>query len=408
MNGFTRIPESRWLRSRDLKLEESSAPASFYTSQEQFELEREQVFRRAWLSVARVEELPNAGDFVNLDILTLKAKLILVRGDDGEVRGFHNSCAHRGVMVVQKEKGNAAQFRCPYHAWVYGTDGKLRTIPGADMFPDVKCGHDGLPPVHTGIWNGFIFVNFAKEPEESLEEFLGEAGVLFSDLPFEDYNHELRLPQPLATNWKHISNAFTEGYHLGFLHKNSLPFVFDRENPLTDYPTVRFMGRHSANITGANSKWQPTKPVMRFALETGFAADAELEPAGKKLMDHPAINPDRIDPIMEEAINIFPNTQIQVLRNGYLWYQYWPSGPNEMLWDVRLFLDRAPHSFRTEFAEASYVAASRDVMAEDSSMGELQQQGLISGGLERVKYGENEFMLRHFAQTLTNYIEGKV
>ena len=87
MNGFTRIPESRWLRSRDLKLEESSVPASFYTSQEQFELEREQVFRRAWLSVARVEELPNAGDFVNLDILTLKAKLILVRGADGEVRG---------------------------------------------------------------------------------------------------------------------------------------------------------------------------------------------------------------------------------------------------------------------------------------------------------------------------------
>src|SRR3546814_14829423 len=62
------------------------------------------------------------------------------------------------------------------------------------------------------------------------------------------------------------------------------------------------------------------------------------------LIDHPSINPDQVDPIMEEAINIFPNTQIQVLTNGYLWYQYWPDGPNKMLWDVRLFLDRAPHS----------------------------------------------------------------
>src|SRR3546814_7355353 len=91
------------------------------------------------------------------------------------------------------------------------------------------------------------------------------------------------------------------------------------------------------------------------------------------LIDHPSINPDQVDPIMEEAINIFPNTQIQVLTNGYLWYQYWPDGPNKMLWDVRLFLDRAPHSFRTEFAEASYIAASRDVMAEASSIGESQQ-----------------------------------
>src|SRR3546814_6736329 len=114
-----------------------------------------------------------------------------------------------------------------------------------------------------------------------------------------------------------------------------------------------------------------------------------------------------LDPIMEEAINIFPNTQIQVLTNGYLWYQYWPDGPNKMLWDVRLFLDRAPHSFRTEFAEASYIAASRDVMAEDSSIGESQQEGLLSGGLARVQYGENEFMLRHFARTLTDYIENR-
>src|SRR3546814_6939852 len=89
------------------------------------------------------------------------------------------------------------------------------------MFPDVKCGHDGLPPVHAGIWNGFIFVNFAEEPEETLEEFLGEAGRLFGELPFHEYKHEIRFPQPLATNWKHISNAFTEGYHLGFLHKRS-------------------------------------------------------------------------------------------------------------------------------------------------------------------------------------------
>src|SRR3546814_10163196 len=99
-----------------------------------------------------------------------------------------------------------------------------------------------------------------------------------------------------------------------------------------------------------------------------------------------------LDPIMEEAINIFPNTQIQVLTNGYLWYQYWPDGPNKMLWDVSLFLDRAPHSFRTEFAHASYIASSCDVMAEDSSTDESQLEGLLPRGRARVQHGENELM----------------
>jgi hypothetical protein len=121
-------------------------------------------------------------------------------------------------------------------------------------------------------------------------------------------------------------------------------------------------------------------------------------------MDHPAVNPGGIEPIMEEAINIFPNSQIQILTNGYLWYTYWPYGPDQMLWDVRLYLDRAPHSFRTEFAEASYISASRDVIIEDSSMTQLQQAGMESGGLDRVRYGEHEVLLRHFAKKLNDYI----
>lgn len=404
MNEFTHMRPGEWMRASNIGLDENSVPASFYTSQEQFEIERDRVFRRAWLSVARVEDLPRPGDFVHREIPPLDAKLLLVRGDDGVIRGFHNSCLHRGVMVVREATGHADHFRCPYHAWVYGTDGRLRTLPGADMFPAVECGKHGLPAVHTAVWNGFVFVNFASEPEETLEEFLGEMGRTFAKLPFDAYRHELRFPQRLATNWKHIVNAFTEGYHLGFLHKNSLPFVFDRENPLTDYPSVRLFGRHSANVTGANAHWRPTKPISQFVMATNIAADTELKPAGRLLIDDPSVNPGNVLPIMEEAINIFPNTQIQVLANGYLWYTYWPYGPNEMLWDVRLYLDRAPNSFRTEFAEASYIAATRDVLAEDSSMGKLQQEGLNSGGLERVLFGENEFLLRHFTRTLTDYI----
>ena len=77
MNELTKVSRRNWFRAADFDLDDSSVPSSFYTSQEQFDLERERVFRRAWLSVARVEELPAAGDFIHREILPLKAKLLL-------------------------------------------------------------------------------------------------------------------------------------------------------------------------------------------------------------------------------------------------------------------------------------------------------------------------------------------
>ena len=102
------------------------------------------------------------------EVPTLKAELIVVRGKDDVVRAFHNTCAHRGVPVVHQKKGTSATFRCPYHSWLYGADGKLRSIPAQENFPCVDKANSGLVPVNLDIWNGFIFVNFADEPEQSL------------------------------------------------------------------------------------------------------------------------------------------------------------------------------------------------------------------------------------------------
>src|SRR3546814_1494748 len=86
-----------------------------YISAEFFEKEREKIFRRAWLEVARTEELPNAGDYVVREIEVLKTSILLVRGKDGVVRGFHNVCTHRGMAVAICDKGNAQGFICNFH-----------------------------------------------------------------------------------------------------------------------------------------------------------------------------------------------------------------------------------------------------------------------------------------------------
>lgn len=407
MNIDGKKPTSSWTRAKDLGLDGMRVSTDYYNSQAYFEAERDRVFARAWLAVARVEEVPANGDYTICEIPTLKANLLLVRGKDGVLRAFHNACSHRGVKLVCQQAGSAAAFSCPYHAWVYNLDGTIKGLPAATDFPDLDKQKDGLAPVHVGIWNGFIFVNLAKEPPQTLGEFLGETGARFADLPLQDYPYVTSISQDIDTNWKHISNAFTEGYHLGVLHKNTLPFVYDAANPHTDYFGVSFEGLHSAATIGRNGTWTPTEPVSKFVIEQAMhEASRYADSPGDQtsMLDHPSLNRDKIPFPMEEVINIFPNFQIQVLHDSYFWYTYWPMGPDKMRWEARLHKKRGPSSFRSEFAEASMMAASRDVMTEDSSMGRLQQIGLASGGRKEIILGENEFFLKKFLVTLDDYI----
>jgi phenylpropionate dioxygenase-like ring-hydroxylating dioxygenase large terminal subunit len=403
MNQQVAGDSEHWTRARDWGFGHERLPVSDYVSQERFELERDRIFRRAWLAVARVEETPNPGDFIRRDIPTLRSQVLIVRGQDGVLRAFHNTCAHRGVALVCDQAGSTDSFRCPYHAWVYGTDGALRSLPAAAEFPHVDKERDGLAPIHLDCWNGFVFLNFADQPAQTLAEFLGEFGTQFETLPFADYPHVTAIKQDVDANWKHISNAFTEGYHLGVLHKKTLGgSVFTRENPFYHYYAPRVYGPHTAMTGDRNAEWSPSAPVLQFTLANG----APNPGAGSRpsIADHPGINPARITNFNLEVLNVFPNTQIQIVGDSFLWYQYWPLGPGKMHWEARIYAAAAPRTYAQEFAEAHIQAASRDVLTEDSSMSRLQQIGLESGGKTDIILGENELFLRFFATQLDAFI----
>src|ERR1700691_6202170 len=106
---------------------------SLYTDPEIFALELERIFGRAWIYVGHESQVPNAGDFWQTRI-GLKP-MLLVRQGDGSVRVLHNQCAHRGAMVVAAESGQAQEFRCCYHGWTYGTDGRLKFAPLLNGYP---------------------------------------------------------------------------------------------------------------------------------------------------------------------------------------------------------------------------------------------------------------------------------
>ena len=133
-----------WPGASDLGIGHERIDVAGYTSPEVYREECDKIFRRAWIAVARESEIPEPGDFIKVEIWTLDTQAILVRGRDNEVRAFYNSCAHRGAALVRECEGRTNLFRCPYHGWSYGTDGKLKGLPGPEEFPHLDKANTGL------------------------------------------------------------------------------------------------------------------------------------------------------------------------------------------------------------------------------------------------------------------------
>lgn len=394
----------KFTKALDLGLTRNSSPAENYTSRDFFEKERDRVFRQSWLYIGRENEVPELGSYFTQEIPTLQLSVIVIRSDDGIIRAFHNTCTHRGVALIPEGKGKEKTFQCPYHGWLFSNNGDLRAIPCKKDFPHIDKTNHGLPPLAIASWNGFLFVHPNSSPKQSLDDFLGEYGKVFDGVPFENYRYGFRLLMNIDCNWKSMVDAFNEGYHLSFLHKNTLKDqTATKENPFIHYHNPRFMGPHSVATLERNYDWQPEAPVQTFALSQMNAShipdivDGKIE---KGIADHPGVNPSGVKNFSADNSNIFPNMQIQMMVNGYLTHQFWPIGPNKMLMDTRIYAKEKPSNFREKFSSVYIQVSARDVVTEDSSMSILQQKGLLSGGIKNVFFGENEPLLRNFANRL--------
>jgi phenylpropionate dioxygenase-like ring-hydroxylating dioxygenase large terminal subunit len=143
-----------------LQQQETSLPAWIYSDPGFFELEREQVFRQAWQVVCHVNDVPSSGDFHTLEFLN--ERVVTIRGEDGQVRSFHNVCRHRAARILDGPVGNCGhRLVCPYHAWSYRLDGTLARVPKWQGFEHLDLSHHGLVPVEQEIFLGFVFVRFA-------------------------------------------------------------------------------------------------------------------------------------------------------------------------------------------------------------------------------------------------------
>lgn len=197
--------------------EASTIPASWYTDPRIGELERLNVFSRSWQLVARADQLSQAGQFVSTHVAG--EPVVVVRGHDGELRGFFNVCRHHAAAVVTQACGEASILQCPYHGWKYGLDGSLKGMPEFEGVQSFDRRQNSLIPVRVESWECFVFVNL-DPAARSLQDFLGSLAARVEPLDIGSLHYFDRRTYDIRCNWKvFVDNYLDGGYHVPYLHK---------------------------------------------------------------------------------------------------------------------------------------------------------------------------------------------
>ncbi len=200
-------------------LEEAwTIPAPWYFDERIAALERASVFSATWQVVGRADQVRSAGQFFTAELSG--EPLVVVRGDDGELRAFYNVCRHHAAGVVTEAQGCAKQFRCPYHGWTYGIDGALKGMVEFEGVCNFDRAKNGLVPVRVDTWENFVFVNLEGHAVP-LRDFLGVVPELVAPLELTKKLHFFdRRVYTLNCNWKvYVDNYLDGGYHVPHAHK---------------------------------------------------------------------------------------------------------------------------------------------------------------------------------------------
>jgi phenylpropionate dioxygenase-like ring-hydroxylating dioxygenase large terminal subunit len=379
-----------------------SVPVEPYVSADYFELERERVFRRVWLNIGRVEQIPNAGDYFVKDLAVVNDSALVVRGKDGKVRGFHNICSHRGNKLVWDESGSCRTLTCKFHGWSYNFEGRLTAVPDQEMFFDFDKSRHGLVPVATDVWAGFIFINLDPDNKETLKEYLGELGEKHAEYPFHEKTLRFTYVAELSCNWKVGVDSFSEAYHASFLHRSSTKgLAYCKENPTGRPVEFNIWKRHRSLSAYSNPNYKPG-PVGAVAGRFSnpvFTAGLENLP--------PGVNPNRMPNWVFDNAIVFPNFIIMATAGDYLTHHFWPISMDRIIWEGDIYMEPAEAPGQYFSREYSKCHFGRDIWLEDTGTMEATHAALKSGVLKHFVLQDGELLIRHAYKVLEEHIHGR-
>ena len=194
-----------------------------YTDPALFATEQESIFEAMWFCATRSADVGAPGVFRTVPVG--RESVLITRSGEGTARAFLNVCRHRGAQLCTEESGAVKRtFRCTYHAWSYGLDGKLVAAPNLARMPDVDRVEYGLRTVHVREWLGYVWVCLADEPPSFEDDVVGACEERLGGLAaIERYGLDTlevgrRIRYDVRANWKLIIENFMECYHCATIH----------------------------------------------------------------------------------------------------------------------------------------------------------------------------------------------
>lgn len=188
-----------------------------YLDEAVFTTERERIFALQWCMVGRTSDAPDPGDWFVVDLVG--ESLFVIRGDDGELRAFFNVCRHRGAQLIDPTEACSGHvtgaLRCPYHAWTYSNDGRLRRAPFAE---GIDIAEIALHAAGCATWAGFVFVCLEPAAAPALTEQLGPIPDRVRRYPLAELRSGAHRTYTVRANWKVVAENYNECYHCGPVH----------------------------------------------------------------------------------------------------------------------------------------------------------------------------------------------
>ena len=366
--------------TKDMAAATTPGPVAEYFDADRYSRERDTLFRDLPLIVGHASQVAKPGDFFTHGATGVP--ILVTRDHDGRLGAFINVCRHRGATVCRAAAGHGARnFACPYHAWVYGIDGRLTYIPDDIGFADVDRSALGLTRLPVAEKYGFIWARPRPGAALDIDDFMGPLGPELDALGLASHAMFNPASGPAPTvvrrrmNWKLMVDTFLEGYHFKYAHPKSVyplfldnAAVFDRFEP--------------------HIRWVMPKRTM---LDLKGTAQESW-----RLRDHSFL-----------MYYVFPNTMIVAVGDHIATFAHFPIGPDEADMLLTVYVPEAPASDKARAYWEKNQAMLLGAIDEDFVIGESMQRGYRSGAQENLTYGRYEHAIGYFHESLNRVLDAR-
>jgi len=352
-------------------------PAWTYSDPEYFAVEMARLIRPSWQILCHVSEIDNIGDWRSIEILG--ESVVVVRGNDRQLRAFANVCRHRGSRLLDGTSGCAKKLVCPYHAWSYELDGRLSGVPSRDSYPTLDPAAAGLSAFEMEVWRGFVFVRLAPGGP-SVATMMAPYEERIEFYRFEDLRAIGRETlRPREVNWKNVADNYSDGLHITVAHPG-LTRLFG-----TGYGVEA--EEHVDRMWGELVD-RPSSVLSERLYQHMLPASPHLPDAAQRLWLY---------------FKLWPNNAFDIYPDQIDFMQFLPVSPTQTL--IREISYALPDD-RREMKAARYLnwRINRRVNAEDSMLIGRVQAGMQSEWFSVGPLSDREVCLRSFCRKVRQII----